>query len=328
MKDLEKYCTDITEFKGGASKKYILNIDDEKYFFKMNYSIFQQNFIEVFTSKLLTKLGVENVVDYNFASYQGNEGCISKTYKSSDVKSEITFMDILAYNYYFKKTGILAPLNKKLESEIYDETWDGLDGFEDDVQYDFSCEQICNEVETFCLNNDIALDKRKLYNRIREVATIDYFIANADRNCSNIAFLIKGEDNNLNCEIAPIFDNGESFLFNSSDIDNKDFNKILTRISVSDVGIHYSLKENKYLKDGNLIIADIFEMTKQNKEIGNLVNKFLSLNIEEEIVQFEIEQGKVFPVEIKEQMVKVFNARINHYKELVSKLNKKIEKEK
>ncbi|MBQ8749803.1 MAG: hypothetical protein IJZ29_04990 [Clostridia bacterium] len=69
-------------------------------------------------------------------------------------------------------------------------------------------------------------------------------------------------------------------------------------------------------------------MTKQNKEIWSLVNKFPSLNIEEEIVQFEIEQGKEFPVEIKERMVKVYNARINHYKELVSKLNKKIEKEK
>lgn len=214
--DITKYKKNAVEIKFGTSEKFLFFMKGFPYFFKANYAGLRQDLIEVFSSYFLKKTNCQNFIEYNFAKMGNTEGCICQSFKDKDVQFEINFLDILLINFLKEKQRILQPIGLKIDDDaLFNQLCEELDK-EDDGIYGMSIEYVVSHLKTYCKNYNIKVDFNKLENRLNEMVVYDYFMGNGDRNWQNISFLIKNSNNNLFCELTPIFDNGEAFGFSST----------------------------------------------------------------------------------------------------------------
>lgn len=339
---------DLTPFTNGEElslngicKKYLVVIDGENYIFKQNYSkkdgkraveYFEKNFeknvkefhndlIEVFSSYFLKKLGCDFFVPYYFGKINGENGCFSKDFKK-DVKNEFTS--------YIMMINLKRHEKNPKEDFRLEEFHDFFKKYETENpegQYDLSVFQILETATKFSKEYGFSFDEEKTKKQLEKMVVFDFFMGNNDRRWTNITFLTKEKDGKKVLEIAPIFDNGESFGLKELDrIPSKRNLKTFVHLGLTENGRNFNFEGNKLFENQKLIACDIFELAKKDKDIKKIVDTCLNLDFEDCLDDFEKENGVKLEWKHKQVIKASFNARKLMYRKATKKFQKKLEK--
>ncbi len=212
--NLDDYSEKCQQLLKGYSKKWQFDIYGENYIFKTNYKDVRRDIIETLVSYILERTGCKNFINYELATYKGQDGCISKSFIDKNYRYELTIMKIMYINYYNEVNHTKA----NHDIEIDDDFFNKFCEYTDDVagQYDFSLSFIMEQVKKYCDNYNIKYDKQELCDRLIEMAIYDYFLCNPDRHWDNILFHFNDTPDGLKIDLAKIYDNGEAFNYYSS----------------------------------------------------------------------------------------------------------------
>jgi len=74
--------------KKGSYYKFKFSMDNVDYFYKENEGVERADIGEVFSSYFLSHFPNVQFVDYDFATYKGKKGCISRSFVDNSVKYE------------------------------------------------------------------------------------------------------------------------------------------------------------------------------------------------------------------------------------------------
>lgn len=363
MIDLNKYKQTKKEFDFGLEKKYTFVINGDKYFFKLNTKhnklndevdgeiddeigeildfddywedeknsvSYNQALIEVIVSNLFEKVGLKNFVKYKLAEYDGEIGCLCKSYFEKETSTEIQMSDILVLNYLNQRDGFLHSIDTNYSDEICDESYEFYSVSKKccvpfiDIhgQYTFSVDDILEEIIKFAKNYNFDFDEKQIKKGLEQIVVCDFFTCNNDRNLTNIGFLLNDKEKPF-LKLTPIFDNGYSFgkSYVGKLRPYHDLPMFYMSLGFSDIG-KYKLLENSLLEKGGIVAVDIYELAHKDADIAKLVNGFLKTDIEEIIDEIEKENGITINSNHRDFPNRFFSNRVNIYKKVSHKLDK------
>lgn len=321
VKNLSKHFGKLKPVKVDSSSAVSSFEEDGKtYFIKRDGSGRKLEEAEVFSSFVLQKLGVENCVKYEFGAVSaGNYGSVCESFITPDVKYQKSFFDMLMI---YKFNGKLDSKYSILEEKMLDQEM--LD--ENPGMYLNSVEFVDKIMREICDNHNINYDSELMRDRLNQMAICDYFMANEDRNMSNIEFLFKEKDGKLTCELAPNFDFAYCFGIRHC----KSYEtRFISHFGISEIGqksVEYT--KSRLFKDGGIIVGDIMDLAKQDDKYAILVDKFMNLDMQTTVREFEKEYILRFKPEERELIYKTFNDRIEKYNLFQSRIDAKIKKHK
>ncbi len=332
--------------KGACGQKAIFNIGGEKYFFKPNYinnskKYTHQNNYEVFMSYLLNKFGVKNILKYDYAQYDNGQeivdGCVSKSFLTPDVVREMDLLTIMEFVYYTKKSHQILDLQKTFTKNEFDDFYKNKpSNYKNALSkpHHFTVDEICQSVQDFCKLYKIDFNIKEIKQNLLSTVVIDYFCCNDDRNWQNIDFLLCDNNGKLTLKPTPIYDN--AFALGAWYINNKTLEElepmykyVWTIVGISNLtqpeGFDLSIKGNKTLSNMGHLALDIWDIAQRDASIKDLVNKFKSLNLRDEMAQFEKEYNVSIDDSEKGAMDTFFEERKKHYQKRENKMEKLIQ---
>ena len=323
MLDLDIFSHSFKLFERGICQKFVFHAGKEDYFFKKNYASLNQkevpaHIVEVLCSRILKEVGCTNYVKYDIARYCKSWGCVSKSYRNLETEKEIDLVDMMVKNRFdvAKEKMGLFHIDKELSLVIQDQIHNEINI--GDQAYLFSIENIIEQIETYCNNYDYTFDKEKLFFHFMEMAISDYFFLNSDRNWRNISLILNEKDE---IRLVPIFDNGMSFAL-------KTYPNVPRAeeiyLGISDIGTKLEFREHGILKENGLIVADILQLTENNKSLKQYVNKFLSLDIEQFIENFKLQENIDIKEDLEKRIIDLFTQRQQHFNMVKNKIEKRI----
>ncbi len=322
--------TKTENFKKGISPKFSYHLNGETYIFKGNYKDMRQDISEVLFSRILKKTGCKNFVEYHMAEYQGQNGCVSKSFFTPDVLDEIFLMNMEQMTYYFEKNHERTHFTGSVDAKFFDEFFEAHLQKPENMelgQYIMSIPSVCGEVEKFCKIYGYTCDMDKLKKRLSEAVVYDYFLCNSDRHWNNLTFLTKEKDGVRSIELSPLFDNGEAFGF-SSGLSEMEIKRqgVVMQLGYSQNGQISDFKNNRYFEKGGIVASDIYELTKQDEKMKELVEKLVNLNISAVIDEMEKDEQCSIPPKIREKIIDNITERQSHYKYTVEQLQNRLNK--
>lgn len=322
-RDLSKHFGKLTPVKvDSVSVVSSFEEDGKKYFIKRDGTGKRIEEAEVFSSFVLSKLNVKKFVKYEFGQVSsGNYSSVSESFITPDVKYQKSFFDML----------MLYKYNGTLESEysILEEMMLDQELVDENAGTHFNSVEFVNEVMLdVCKRQNIDYDADKNKRALNIMAICDYFMANEDRNMSNIEFLVKERNGKLYCELAPMFDFGYCFGVRiKSEKDESKSHTFVSSFGISESGQkREEFNSNKWFKNGLIIASDIRDLTKQDAEYADLVYKFLNLDIHSTVKEFEKEYVLRLPQNFREAIIDTFNERVNKYNIFQEMLNNRLKK--
>ncbi len=353
--NLDEYKDCATPIKKGAcGKKYIFDIDGQKYYFKGNFEQsaadadfeyatpveVRQDIVESFTSSLLRSVGVHDAVNYRLASFEGERGCISKDFKTPQTVKEFSLCEIMAFNFYNDRNKGRIPLDFKFQHEDI-EFFVRKNRVNEKIFFMLNVEDIIKEIEKFTQTYGMAFDAQKMSDFLTEMCVVDYFICNDDRNWENITFLMQLDDTTTPKLInAPIYDNGYAlgtwYVDNIFSLEN-DRQDVIALLGLSDVNLKelggdygglvlQNTRHNNTLKNNGALALDIHSLTKQNPHIKNIVDNFVDLDMDKKLDEFEWTNDIETPDKYRDIINQMYSSRIAHYTKRVRKLQKLLDK--
>ena len=327
--NLDEYSDKCKPLFKGYSKKWEFDINGENYIFKTNYKEVRRDIIEALVAYILKRTGCKNFVDYELATYEGQNGCISKSFIDDKYKYELTIMKIMYINYYNEVNHTKANYALEIDDEFFNQFCEFIDEDERAGQYDFSLDYIMGEVKKYCDNYNVKYDEQELCDKLTEMAIYDYFLCNPDRHWDNILFLFNETENGLKIDLSKIYDNGEAFNYYSSAKCREEIkDSVITRIGLSENGRVNTFEDNNYFKNGGILASDIFEFIKANPKYRKLVNTLKDLDINDIMLDFEKDKEYKIPLKMKDEISEAVENRQETYAKSVAKLQKRLSKSK
>lgn len=308
--------------------------DDKEYYFKQD-TVEAPVIAEVFSSYFLEEMGEKEFVKYDFAycpysatnkfsepfSPNNLVGTLSQSFLDSSVLYQKTFFDMALLDKYMKDGQIFwHKFTKSEEDDLEGEIIDNFTG----VHFN-SVQFVMEIIDRVCKDYDIKYDKQVLENRLIKMAIYDYFMANDDRNMSNIIFLIKIENGQKYCELAPMFDFGFNFGADHVVFDRKP--RFISHFGLSKEGQEIEqYNENRWFKDGGIIVSDIMDIMKFNPEYKGIVDKCLNVDIQKMIEDFQMKYEFEMDEATQNMIKNSYLSRVDKFKEFDTRLQKRLQK--
>lgn len=321
MLNLDKYQNTAHQVKKGVSEKYILVTESDVLYFKKNISnnygvILPNDVLEVFVSYILEHTGCKNFVKYDFATLNGERGCVSKSFLSG-VKYEISLLDAMELLYANKVQNSVLDIDTKFDNEFFSQFYNfAVENEMNRGGSTFTIDSICEKMEEFAQYYRVRFDKKKTANRLREIATYDYFLGNGDRTWTNLEFLVTKDE----LKLAPIFDNGMSFGIWHFENDGKA--PVFSHLGFTAIDDEENLEQNNLLKDGGLIVLDIMREAKNDKRVAKLVEIFKNLDFSKMLAKFKAENNIEIDEDVENYITQIYEMRVKLFKQKENKVNK------
>lgn len=331
--DLTSYKKQFKREHRGSSYIATFPKDDKNYYFKRDFEqsipfetsdVTCEALAEVFSSYFLEKMGAKDFVKYEFAVCENSTiGTLSQSFLDTNVLYIKTFFDMLLLDRYSKENPpIDSSFSRLEEGKLFEWLFDEFKG-----EHINSVEFVEEIIPKVCETYNIKYDKEDLRDKLIKTAIYDYFMSNEDRNMSNLIFLIKQKGGELYCELAPMFDFNFDFGMGNFIFDRKKEKHFLSQFGISKEGQEIeSYWGNKWFKDCGIIVSDIRDAIKNNKEYQEIVQKCLNTDIRQLFDNFEKDYDFTAPEGLKELMIRSYNARVERFKNFESMLKKRMEK--
>lgn len=180
------------------------------------------------------------------------------------------------------------------------------------------------QIEKYCKYFNYLVDLKKLERQLNQLYVIDYFLCQSDRHLQNINFTIQEKNNKKVFRMCPMFDNG-SILGLGYDLVRKKPKEIKMRFSYS-TAIPQSpqMLESRYFSNGGILANDILDIIKTDENANQLFKKFMTLDIEAEISEFEECYDIQIPDNYKSNMITLAEERVQNIYEFVERINKRL----
>lgn len=334
--DITNLAQNIQQINSGSCKKFSFTVNGKNYVFKQNFRNnfcfgYSNNFnnrngdiLEVFSSFFLKNIGCDFCLPYLFASFKGENGCISPCFKTKDVVNEFNFINIL----------MNLQNNEKNPKNFLNED-DSVSSFcnsyqrenKNNGQYIISTEQIVDETSKFCKKYGLMFDEHETKQKLDIIAACDFFMSNNDRHWQNILFLEKQINGKKVLTLSPLFDNGQSF--GQADFDNFGPERIFSiwqAMGISENGRFDEFKNNNYFKEQKLLACDIYTACKSNPHLKQIVENCKNLDFEKLLNKFEKEYGITLNLMHRQIMLETFEFKKDYYTLATRKLEKRISK--
>lgn len=336
--DITPYAKNITEISGGSCEKFLFEMNGKKFVFKQNFernevsdcyfvlyfddniSELHDDVAEVFSSYFLKELGCDFCLPYQFASFNGKNGCISPYFENDKGKNKFDFLSILQ-NLEKKK---IIPQNS---FDAVDDDFEHNYLVNCNGQYFMSVEQVLEKTEEFCKNYGFDFDKKSTQKKLEKMVVYDFFMANKDRTWRNVVFTTQNKNSKKILKLAPLFDNGEAF--GVEDFDRSEHDKLKNyclELGLTEAGRLCDFEDNKYFENQKLVAIDIFNLAKQDKYIKQIVEKCTTLNFGEFLNKFEKDCGVKLKKEHKTEMERAFNFQVCAFNTATKNLEKRLKK--
>lgn len=342
--------------KGACNVIYKIVIDGEDWYMKCDKSgnpFLQQSYVipmrasdfEVFASFMLKRISPQNlkndILDYEFADCLefGISGCISKSFLKQN-ENLISFTPMLLVDLYNEKYGTKFKYldyrdNCVNFASFYNTYYNYGEGFTDryNGKFKISVQHIVKSMKDFCMEFGYKCNLKKMEIDLEKMVVCDYFISNYDRHAGNICFII---DEHKNLKLAPNFDNSLSngaiwdFYENTYNINAEKGIFMCTNqdVTLSEDGEKVDFTGNKLYGNKGILPIEIYALTKNSATISEIVNNFLSLDLDECFSDFALEKGIELSWEQKERIATYFNKKREDYLKKINRLNEKIYKRK
>jgi hypothetical protein len=188
-----------------------------------------------------------------------------------------------------------------------------------------SVEMVLEIVEEICLKNKIKLNKEIFKENLLQTITLDYFLSNPDRNMNNLLLFVNKNEDELEMEVCPIFDNGyglgvrdfyvQKYLNLERNI--KDFTYLA-------VGVTKESQITPYTKYNNdKFISDLVNAIKPYPNLINLAKNCLDLDMEKLIYSFEKNEEIKLEPELSNFIVETYNKRVENFNKILHQTNEK-----
>lgn len=333
MIDLEKIDHLIVGHEDkGSQMKYWVQLEDERYLFKSNFKypdyVTYSNFGEVLYSNLSKYINFPCVESYfaNTDYFGGNcNGVLVKSFFEKG-KQE----DSMRYSD-------LVNIAKSHSKDFY---------FRNHFSNIDSCCDVVKYISKYLHKN---IDIKQLRSDLFKMCVVDYFLGQCDRHLDNIEFIF---DQNGNMRLAPMFDNGLclSFVYTKDqvkkylDLDisqkkeyeenknkkksfwdffkrKKDLDEVRGFIGgeslfeLSKSNLHSQNSDDRFF---NTLIKEI----KKDDSLGQLVNNFISLDIDKALKTLGFQNDKRLPEDYRELASRIYKNKVTKLKYEFQKRNK------
>lgn len=347
-----KYATQV--INGACGAKYIFDIDGQKYFFKGNFTQsaavedfeeaveveIRQDIIESFASSMLRSVGVHDAVNYRLAEFNGERGCVSKDFKTPETLREFPLYDIMILNFYNDLQNYPYPITTRFSKEE-ERVFLHRTQKAEKMFYLFNVEDILEQLDKFTQTYNLSYDRDEIKKFLNKMCVVDYFLCNDDRNWQNITFLMQNNGTTTPQLVnAPIYDNGYALgtwyidnimsderksgdviaLLGFNDVDPRDLNGWHPQL------IHDNIRANKTLQNNGVLAIDIADLARKDKDIKDLVDKFVKFDIDKKLDEFEFFNDIEVPEKYRDMMSKIYKLRVEHYSKRDRKLHKLLDK--
>lgn len=341
---------------GRSTDKFLVKLDDsQEYVFKFNKKETDNKLylMELIVSKLMAKIEYPNFIEYKLARLDNLIGSLSINFIVKNSK-ELTLRDIQYINQENSTNKNLENLeHKTLSVEQIKELYLNLKSEKQSSLFLNTVTSVICDVQELCQNYNITVNKSALYTQLVNMAVVDYFFGNGDRQWENIDFLITEIDNQKYLTMTPNFDYEyffnmycyETFLklennnsFTEKDVENLKTEKFYQRILLG-ISDKFSSDFNKklelindfknyrqtitqqdksyfdeYSKDNaKLIVLDMIELSKKDEQLNKMISSILKLDLQEVFQEIENENEIQIPDIMKETVSEVFLDRKNLY---------------
>lgn len=307
MKQVDITGCDYKSIIIGAFEKYIVEINNQKYLFKLdktNNNCFKSNICsigEVFVSYLSKNLHF-NCVDACFGFHKNlGEGALIKSYLTNDIVEKYSCTEISKFR--------ICHMDKSVEisdSNYFPNKTDDINSLMTTLK------TMVKYLDHFVLNPNIEEE-------LVSMSLVDYMLSQKDRFARNIEFLITEADNrNKQINLAPMFDNGMIFKFGY----DKDVNLNCHFLKEKNAQYFKSTVENSVLvphlykgvtieEENSLIARDLVKYGKKYTKIEGMLQDFISMDIKEVVKDFEEEYNINIQSEYKDTMIDMFEYKQN-----------------
>jgi len=284
----------------GISSKYWIEKDGKSYLFKANFLYdsdpnvmklnSKTNYGEVLMSRVMKRLGIPCVEAIFAKGSIGKDICdgvLIESYLTSNIVDNISFKTMISYA---RNTN---------------------DGY-----YQYNNVADCVEiVKGISGKLGKCIDIEKVKDQLTIMCIVDYFFGQADRNTTNIEFLITS-DNQM--KLAPMFDNGHCLSFTCETQGSRSYSKELKENKfnvgyLGNKGIFFlsNCGYNDIYSTHNTrnLVLDICEVASKNKRYSKLVNTLMNLDIAQEIVKIDKENDTKINSDYINSAEVIFNNR-------------------
>ena len=292
---------------GGIHEKYWLEAEGKKYLFKYNLGDNDfSDFGEVFTSYLAYLLNFKCVKSIFAKDLFGsdddkNRGVLIESYLTKNIAESVS----------------LESLFEKYKRHHFN---------------GYTVKEVIKVLKEYCEDYNLILDNN-LEQELKEMALIDYLLVQCDRHDKNIEFLIENKKGKKIVHLAPMFDNGFCMHLSDTKSQRRDSLRKLNKNEILKISLKienpkpnfYIESTEEFLDEGECIVTDLATELLQNKKLKKLYNKFIKLNIKEEIEFISSIYKKELNTEVIELMVTSVKNRVDLLNEELKLKENKIE---
>lgn len=322
--------TELNHEEKGVMVKHWIMIDDVKYLFKTNYKypdeITYTNFGEVLYSNLSRRLHFPCVTSYFATTNYYGEDCngvlVKSFFKDESKEDSMSYGDMV----YMART--------RSNQFYYRSNFDNVE----------SCIDVVKYIAKYL---DKKVDLKQMRQDLVKMAIVDCFLGQSDRHQTNIEFIFDRENN---MRLAPTFDNGFCLSFAHTEWQ---LSELLARDEMS----RYLAKENNAIKEkhgrsatstggvmgncnmfviskpkgfmenmDNSFIVDILKEASKDKEIRDLVENLITLDIDKELDVLNMQNDTKLPHIYQELASRIYKNRRKEFVRVYEKNKKKFAK--